>query len=110
MPINYYIMLIYDYTRYNNDYIRLKNFCQYLIIVNMKDNRLEILGNNIRAERMRKKISQEKLAEIIDVNKDSIRKIEAGLQKPSAFIVFDIANALNISVEELFKNVPQRSI
>ena len=75
----------------------------------MKDERQDILGNNIRAERMRKRISQEKLAEIIDVNKDSIRKIEAGLQKPSAFIVFDIANALNIPIEELFKNVPIRS-
>ena len=72
----------------------------------MRDKRLKILGDNIRAERMRKKISQEKLAELIDVNKDSIRKIESANQTPSAFIVFDIANALNIPLDDLFKNVP----
>ena len=72
----------------------------------MRDERLKILGDNIRAERMRKKFSQEKLAELIDVNKDSIRKIESAKQTPSAFIVFDLANSLNIPVEDLFKNVP----
>lgn len=74
--------------------------------INMRDERLSILGDNIRAERMRKRLSQEKLAELIDVNKDSIRKIEVAKQTPSAFIVFDIANALEIPMEELFKNVP----
>lgn len=72
----------------------------------MRDNRLQILGDNIRAERMRKRVSQEKLAEFVDVSKDTIRNIENGRQAPSAFIVFDIANALEIPIEELFKNVP----
>lgn len=73
---------------------------------NMRDNRLRILGDNIRAERMRKRFSQEKLAELIDVSKDTIRNIENVRQTPSAFIVFDIANALEIPMEDLFKNVP----
>ena len=73
----------------------------------MRDNRLKILGDNIRAERMRKKLSQETLAGIIDVNKDTIRRIENGRQTPSAFIVFDIANVLDITYEDLFKNVPK---
>lgn len=73
---------------------------------NMRDIRLQILGDNIRAERMRKRLSQEKLAELIDVSKDTIRNIENGRQNPSAFIVFDIANALEIPIEDLFKNVP----
>ena len=71
----------------------------------MAEDRLEILANNIRAERMRKRLSQEKLAELIDVNKNTILKIENARQKPSAFIVFDIARALNIPIEELFKNI-----
>ena len=71
----------------------------------MAEGRLEILANNIRAERMRKRLSQEKLAELIDVNKNTILKIENARQKPSAFIVFDIARALNIPIEELFKNI-----
>ena len=72
----------------------------------MRDERLQILGDNIRAERMRKRFSQEKLAELIDVSKDTIRNIENERQTPSAFIVFDIANALEIPMEDLFKNVP----
>lgn len=72
----------------------------------MRDQRLQILGDNIRAERMRKRISQEKLAELINVNKDSIRNIENCRQTPSAFIVFDIANSLEIPIEDLFKNIP----
>lgn len=72
----------------------------------MRDERLPILGNNIRAERMRKRLSQEKLAELIDIHHDSIKKIENAKQTPSAFIVFDIANALEIPMEDLFKNVP----
>ena len=76
----------------------------------MRDERLKILGDNIRAEKKKKKISQEKLAELIDVNKDSIRKIESAQQTPSAFIVFDIANSLEIPIEDLFKNVPAKNI
>ncbi len=74
----------------------------------MRDSRLQILGNNIRAERMRKRLSQESLSEIVDISKDSLLKIENGRQTPSAFIVFDIANALEIPIEDLFKNVPQQ--
>ena len=73
---------------------------------NMRDERLKILGDNIRAERMRKRISQENLAELIGVHKDSIKNIENAYQTPSAFIVFDIANALNIPLDDLYKNVP----
>ena len=76
---------------------------------NMRDDRLQILGDNIRAERMRKRLSQEKLSELIDVSKDTIRNIENERQTPSAFIVFDIANALEIPMEDLFKNVPSNN-
>lgn len=72
----------------------------------MRDGRLPILGNNIRAERMRKRLSQEKLSELTNISKDSLLKIENGRQAPSAFIVFDIANVLEIPMEDLFKNVP----
>lgn len=57
---------------------------------------------------MRKRLSQESLSEIVDISKDSLLKIENGRQTPSAFIVFDIANALEIPIEDLFKNVPQQ--
>ena len=74
----------------------------------MRDERLEALGNNIRAERMRRRLSQRQLAELIDISTDSMTKIENAKQTPSAFIIFDIATVLDIPIEELFKDVPKR--
>lgn len=71
----------------------------------MTDERLIILGRNIKAERVRHNISQMKLAEILDRSKDTISKIETGKQSPSALIVYDIAKALDVSFEDLFKNI-----
>lgn len=76
-----------------------------LKIKNMRDNRLDKLSANIRAERNRKKISQEELSEKIGLSTRSISAIENGWQTPSAFAIFDIANALNIDINELFKNI-----
>lgn len=73
----------------------------------MANERLKTLGNNIRAERMRKRLSQMKLAELVNISTDSLFKIENAKQTPSAFIIFDIATVLNIPIEELFKDVPK---
>ena len=73
----------------------------------MANERLKTLGNNIRAERMRKRLSQMKLAELVNISTDSLFKIENAKQTPSAFIIFDIATVLNIPIEELFKYVPK---
>lgn len=73
----------------------------------MATKRVKILGDNIRAERMRKKYTQSQMAELVDISRESLVKIENGKQTPSAFIVFDIVNALDISYEDLFKNVPK---
>jgi transcriptional regulator with XRE-family HTH domain len=39
---------------------------------------LKAFGRNLRRERMAKKITQEKLAELVDLNIRTIQKIEAG--------------------------------
>ena len=39
---------------------------------------LKAFGANVRRERMAKKITQEKLAELVDLNIRTIQKIEAG--------------------------------
>jgi len=39
---------------------------------------IRVFGANLRRERMRKKITQEKLAELVDLNIRTIQKIEAG--------------------------------
>jgi len=40
--------------------------------------RLRILGGNLRRERIARKVTQEKLAELADLNIRTLQKIEAG--------------------------------
>lgn len=63
------------------------------------------LGLNIKAERNRKDWSQDLLAEKANLSKTSVSLIENGNQTPSAFALYAIAKALNISIDELFKGV-----
>ena len=60
------------------------------------------LGKNIQKYRKLNKITQEKLAEIIEVEINSISSIETGRYFPSPENLVKIANALNISLSELF--------
>ena len=39
---------------------------------------IKAFGVNLRRERMRRKITQEKLAELVDLNIRTVQKIEAG--------------------------------
>lgn len=71
----------------------------------MKSERNQILASNIKAERVRKNLTQFQLAELIGVSESTIGLIERGLQAPSIFIVFDIAKVLEIDIVELLKNL-----
>lgn len=72
----------------------------------MKDRRNSLLALNIKAERNRKNLTQSELAELINMSDSTVSLIERGLQTPSIFVVHDIANALNIDIKELLKNIP----
>ena len=76
----------------------------------MKDERLKYLAANIKAERIRKNIKQDDLASLIKVSPRTISQIEQARQTPSAFIVYDIANALNIPLDDLYKAVPKNKV
>ena len=71
----------------------------------MKDKRLEKLGFNIKVERLRKKLSQAKLAEMANISMESVQKIETGKQTPSVFVFFDIQKDLGVPVETLYQEV-----
>ncbi len=71
----------------------------------MKDKRNKILASNIKAERNRKGYTQSELAELINVSDSTISLIERSKQTPSIFIVYDIAKALNININELLKGL-----
>lgn len=71
----------------------------------MTDERLKTLSINIRAERVRKQLSQIELAEKVNISENSMGKIERAQQTPSALVIFDIAKALGITVDELYKGL-----
>ena len=62
------------------------------------------IGSRIRAERTKQKISQEKLAEMVDVGTTHISHIETGNTIPSMKVFIAIINALNLSSDKLLRN------
>ena len=67
--------------------------------------RLKNLGINIKSERLRRSISQEKLAELTNISRNSVSLIETGKINPTILKVIDIANALNVEVSTLIENI-----
>lgn len=86
-------------------YASSKILSQNEIIIYMDNDKLKTLGFNIKVERMRKGLTQFQLAEMINISIDSVKKIETGKQNPSALIVFDISNVLDIDINLLFKDI-----
>lgn len=63
------------------------------------------IGNRIRQLRVKKGLSQEKLAELSELNTSYIGQIERGEKNPSVDTVYRIASALDVDLPELFKNL-----
>lgn len=81
------------------------NLKSNLYNLRMDNNIKLLLGLNIKAERVRKNITQEKFAERIDMSVSHISKIEQGLTSPSAIVLFKMAKILNIDMEDFFKDI-----
>ena len=63
-----------------------------------------MLAENIRKLRMRKGLSQEKLARLADISNNTLIKIEQGIAKePTITTVTKIASALGVSIDVLVK-------
>ena len=58
--------------------------------------RLETLGKNIAKYRQQKKLSQEKLAEMVDLSREYITRVERGQKNISLKKLFAITDALNV--------------
>lgn len=63
--------------------------------------RLQILGQNIAKYRHKKNISQEKLAEIVDLSREYITRVERGQKNISLKKLFAIADALDAKFSDL---------
>ncbi len=69
----------------------------------MKNEKLLILGQKIRFERLKKGYSQEELAEKTDLSRRAISCIECGTNDAKYTTLLKIAEALEIDISVLFK-------
>lgn len=69
------------------------------------DSVLISLGKNVRQAREKKELTQEKLAEIAEIDPTYVSGIERGLRNPGIKNVARIAKALGITTAELCKGV-----
>jgi transcriptional regulator with XRE-family HTH domain len=60
-----------------------------------------MIGERIRQYREKKGLSQEDLADIINATERHLRNIEAGRKGPSVSLLISLANALDVSSDDL---------
>ncbi len=70
---------------------------------NLRDKKVLIaFGNNLRKLRQAKKLSMEELSYEVDVDLSQIYRIEKGMVNPTLSTLNAIANALDITLKDLF--------
>jgi DNA-binding XRE family transcriptional regulator len=57
---------------------------------------------NLKKYRQQAELSQEQLAERVNVRRETIIRLEAGKYNPSLKLALDVARAVGASIEELF--------
>ncbi len=67
----------------------------------MKDELLFKLGQSVRYIRVKKGLSQEELAFRANLNMNSISTLERGLNNIKIKTLYNIANALDVKIEEI---------
>jgi transcriptional regulator with XRE-family HTH domain len=65
----------------------------------------KIVGASVRRIRRSKKLSQEKLAYLSELDRTYIQSIEKGKRNISVKVLFQISKALNVSILELIKDI-----
>ena len=67
--------------------------------------RLKNLGINIKSARLRNNISQEQLAEMTNISRNSVSLIETGKINPTILKGIDTANVLGTDLNNLIKDI-----
>ena len=62
---------------------------------------LKKFGKNLKIERIKKDLTQEQLAEKLNVSQNYIACIETGKQNMSLGKILELANTLNVNIEKL---------
>jgi transcriptional regulator with XRE-family HTH domain len=71
----------------------------------MRPNILVVFGRSVRNLRIKRKLSQEKLAELCNLHTNYIGRIERGQQNISLINIEKIARGLRVKPGDLFKNI-----
>ncbi len=72
----------------------------------LRAKQLSVFGANVRRERMARNITQESLAELVEVNIRTLQKIEAGQTNILVTTALRLQRALNCTWESLVAGVP----
>ena len=67
-----------------------------------KATKLIALGKNIQKARKNKQLSQNQLAELLNISREHLAKIETARRCVSLSLLFDLADVLSISEKDLF--------
>lgn len=59
------------------------------------------IGKRIKIARIRADLTQEKLAELIDISPTHLSNIETGTTRVSLTVIVNLANALSVTVDDL---------
>lgn len=71
----------------------------------MENELRKVLAYNLRVERAKRHLSQEKLAEMSEISPKHLTKIESEKVTPSIYLVLKLAQALNVTIDKLaYKN------
>lgn len=65
--------------------------------------RRQAIGGNIRAERIRQKLTQERLGEAAGLDRKTVNRIELGIHATSIDYLLVIADALGVPLSELVR-------
>ena len=66
---------------------------------------LKKFGKNVKIERIKKDLTQEQLAEIMNVSTNYIASIEGGRANMSLYKIYELSKFLNIKLKFLFENL-----
>ena len=71
----------------------------------MNSKKLKIIGLNVKSQRVKKELTQEQLAELVDVSENTISSLERGRQNITILNFIAIARALKVDINDLIDGV-----
>lgn len=61
-----------------------------------------LLSNNIKEYRVKKQLTQQQLADLVNVSSRTIISLEKGQYNPSVLLAYELAQIFGLKIEELF--------